>query len=620
VLGWVGLGPPAEGPPADPHPTMHARPIPQLATVELPGRVVGRGAARHDLTASPIEDFYRAAVEGHEPVSGSDAAELESGEFVVVDFGREVFGRPEVVIEAGEGVTVDLAAGEDVGADGRPVVLPRNWVMRYTAAGGRPETVQAFDPVGLRYLSVWASGPARVVNAALGETHYPRPEGAWFRSSDPDLDAIWEAGARTLDLCSTDAYVDCPGREQRAWLGDAYVHQLVSLVANPDAGLVRHNLRLHAQSRRPDGLLEMFAGGDIGTYPYVIPDYSLHWIRANARAWEYLGDEALLDQNAPLFTGILDWFEAFRGPDGVLTDVPSWVFIDWAQTDRSRQTAAVDALYALALDDAAGLHRARGDERSAAAAEARAAATRTAFRTTYWDAHRGVFVDAAEPGGLRSRRVSQQTNALAVLAGLVPAGEADELFKRILDPDRVKITKTPADSFDDLERGRYQWAAPPDFDPDQDVVGAQPFFCHFLHQALAAAGHADSLAGMARRWKPFLDDGYGCFGEFWRAEPGAASRCHAWSATPTFDLTRHVAGIAPLAPGCGEVAVRPRLSGLDWIDVSMPVPQGFVRVELRQQGGRLAGRVETPPGVRAVVELEGGWRGSTEGGVIEIGA
>ncbi|NTW20439.1 MAG: hypothetical protein HGA42_12940, partial [Nostocales cyanobacterium W4_Combined_metabat2_030] len=41
------------------------------------------------------------------------------------------------------------------------------------------------------------------------------------RSDDPGLDALYRAGVRTVQLNSLDSYIDCPTREQRAWVGDA---------------------------------------------------------------------------------------------------------------------------------------------------------------------------------------------------------------------------------------------------------------------------------------------------------------------------------------------------------------------------------------------------------------
>src|SRR5207253_1702804 len=95
----------------------------------------------------------------------------------------------------------------------------------------------------------------------------------------------------------------------------------------------------------------------------------------------------------------------------------------------------------------------------------------------------------------------------------------------------------------------YQWDEPssprPDdgkFDPERHVVLAQPFFSHFVHQAVVRAGRRDLLADLCRRWQEQLDRGNATFEEYWDAPPGASSRCHAWSATPTYDLAAHLLG------------------------------------------------------------------------------
>src|SRR5207253_1140705 len=105
-----------------------------------------------------------------------------------------------------------------------------------------------FEAVGFRYLSVVGTTPTA---ARVRERRYPMVVAGSFDSDDPSLDAIWQVGLRTLHLCATDAYLDCPGREQRAWLGDAYVHGLLTYVTSSDTTLATHALRLAAQAPRP---------------------------------------------------------------------------------------------------------------------------------------------------------------------------------------------------------------------------------------------------------------------------------------------------------------------------------------------------------------------------------
>ena len=60
----------------------------------------------------------------------------------------------------------------------------------------------------------------------------------------------------------------------------------------------------------------------------------------------------------------------------------------------------------------------------------------------------------------------------------------------------------------------------------------EPFFSYVVHDAVAAAGQAERLPDLLRRWSVFLHDGFDTFGECW----GWGTPVHAWSATPTKDL------------------------------------------------------------------------------------
>ena len=97
--------------------------------------------------------------------------------------------------------------------------------------------------------------------------------------------------------------MDCPGREQRTWTGDAYVHGLLTYMTSSDTRLARQVLRLSGASRRGDGTLGMITSGELSRAALTIPDFSLHWIRALARAAEYTADLDLVDELLPWLPG-----------------------------------------------------------------------------------------------------------------------------------------------------------------------------------------------------------------------------------------------------------------------------------------------------------------------------
>jgi len=415
------------------------------------------------------------------------------------------------------------------------------------------------------------------VSVTVEEAIYPRPQGAGFDCDDPRYNELWQAAARTVDLCSTDAFIDCPGREQRAWIADSYVQMLVSFVTNPDWRLIRHQLQLTSQSRHPSGLLAAAAACDFARVGLTTPDYSLHWIRALAAYWRYSGDQAFVAKLRPVAEGIIERYERQRGASGLLEDFPGWVFLDWAQVDRDSITGTHDALYAAALGAYAELPGSHdvGDL---------IARTSQGFEAL-WDEDRQVYVDALGSRG-RSRRISQHTNGLALLAGIVPAHRAGALVDLVADPassplgGRLVTTLTPADLHGTPDVAQrilaFQYETPADFDLETDVVAAQPWFCRFVHEAFARHDRREHILASLLRWQ--VHPGDGTLQEFWSAAPGMASRCHGWSASPAYDLTTYVLGVRPLEPGYARAVIDPFLGPLTRAAGRVPTPQGWLSV------------------------------------------
>jgi alpha-L-rhamnosidase len=523
-----------------------------------------------------------------------------SGDSLVIYETPETLATPWIEASGPRGSTVDIYLGEDLHEDGTVEIRPRFYATRLILRGEGSERIEGVEAVGFRYASAIARGGARVHGAGAVERHYPRSGDASFSCDDDRLNAIWRVGARTLDLCSTDAFLDCPGREQRAWLGDSYVHALLTYVTNADWRLVRRHLRICAQSRRGDGLLGMVAVGDFSISSTTIPDYSLHWVRALARYFEYSGDQGLIRELAPTAAEVLAAFERYRARDGLIRGMPGWIFIDWAMTQKSEVVGALDALYGAALDDFAMLsERALEDYRSASMFHSQANHTRDAFELL-WDKSRGMYVDAADSQG-PMRRISQQTNAIAIVSGCAPRDRWDGILQNILDETRLVITPTISDDRTPYITQRMNPADYMKFDEATDIVAAQPFFCSILHDAVARAGRRDLIPDLSLKWWPQIERGNTTFEEYWSGPIGEASRCHAWSATPTYDLTTHVLGIRPGEPGYRKIIIHPHFGRLTKLAGRIPTPHGLIEVTIERDKG---GSITIPAGVEADVYFD----------------
>ena len=275
---------------------------------------------------------------------------------IVVDFGRDVTGYPRLELDGPAGATVDVSYAERLRPDGRvPVQRPNpitsQNVHRYILRDG-PQTWEKFDRAGFRYLQLTVSGArdrpdARVTirKANINFTSYPVGNRGSFECSDEVLNEVWRAGAYTMQLCMQDGFEDCPSREQRQWVGDAYVESLVNYACFGDGKLTAKLIRQVTQSQRRDGMTMMATPSDASArWPVYIVDYCLSWIMATHAYAQHTGDDAILEDVFPHIARAVAWFEMHIGSDDLLVDPPGWIFIDWAEVDKRGACTALNAL------------------------------------------------------------------------------------------------------------------------------------------------------------------------------------------------------------------------------------------------------------------------------------
>jgi len=56
------------------------------------------------------------------------------------------------------------------------------------------------------------------------------------------------------------------------------------------------------------------------------------------------------------------------------------------------------------------------------------------------------------------------------------------------------------------------------------------------------------------------------------------SLCHAWGASPIYLLGKYYLGVKPTAAGYMSFEIRPELGDLQWIEGSVPTPNGSIKV------------------------------------------
>jgi alpha-L-rhamnosidase len=530
----------------------------------------------------------RAALDGHAVTDDAITAfpvSVPSGPgtatIVSLDFGRVVVGTVHIALRAAEGTTLDILYRERPHSadESESFSIPKTGA-RYVARGAA-DRFDAVEVNGLRYVHLLLSGgdaSAVIESVEVQERLYPHAGEAFFRSDDPEIDALYTAGIRTVQANAQDAFTDCPTREQRAWVGDGVVHQLVHLTTNADWRLARSYVAL-GNSPRPDGILPMSVVGEIeSSGGLTIPDWSLHWVHGVHNLYRYVGDVAEVRALLPTVERILRWYLPYVDERGTLAEVPEWNLVDWSSVFVTGRSSLLTALWARGLREYAELSRFAGNPGAAAWADDLHARAAGGFED-FWDDTRGTYIDHILDG-VAQPAASQAAGATAIVSGLAPRSRWDRIVTAITDPDTLVVRSWIGGedgSYDQQKiADQMQGIQRIDWDAEREVVIAEPFFSYLVHDAVAAAGHAGDLVTLIRRWSQFLVDGYDTFGECW----GWGTPVHGWSSTPTKDLVQYVLGVTPGAPGFTAVRVAPSLGTLGFAEGSVPTPHGSVRVRV----------------------------------------
>ncbi|MCL2742177.1 MAG: hypothetical protein FWE70_08785, partial [Oscillospiraceae bacterium] len=133
-----------------------------------------------------------------------------------------------------------------------------------------------------------------------------------------------------------------------------------------------------------------------------------------------------------------------------------------------------------------------------------------------------------------------------------------------------------------------------------------PSFSFYAFEGLHRLGlHALAERYVAQGWGWMLSHGKVTCPEYFSH---ASSQCHAWSATPTYFLSREVGGVRfPVDGDPDVVEVRVGCSdAIEWAEVSWPHPRGLISVRWHMEGEGPARRrvfdvAEAPAGVTLTV-------------------
>jgi hypothetical protein len=492
---------------------------------------------------------------------------------VIFDFGKEITGYTRFEVEGNAGAMVDVVHGELITA-GRIQAMRQgtHYADRYILREGR-QRHEIYDWKGFRYIQLTfrnLTRPLQLHDLRVSFSSYPVSEAGRFQCADSLLEQIWQTGAYTQQLCMHDRLMDCPWREQVQWLGDGRIQLVILQNAFGAEDIGRKFVEDFAHSQHLSGLIPSLSSAGSRSPVRDIIDYALWWIVAVHDVVGFGAGKAFAREMLPHIERLLGFFRNYVKDDGLIHNIPGWVFIDWANLCREGCVAPLNGIYYMALRCAAQLGDLAG--MSAVAETCRQSMTRMEqnFHRMFWSEERGFYRDCVAEDGLYKDSFSQHTQAIAVLSGLSRA-DAGELMARTLS--------------------------------DSGLVQTSPFFSFYLLEALAQAGRGEQAVAFIRdRWGAMIHSGATTFWEEWQV--GATYRdglwaarprslCHAWSAAPTAWLSRHLLGICA-AHLDGSILFAPNVCGLPEASGSVPTRKGIINVSWKVSGGRFSAELTLP--------------------------
>lgn len=418
----------------------------------------------------------------------------------------------------------------------------------------------------IHYLNVVISEITRelTLDICVDATEYPVLEEGEFHCSDECLNSIYDLGKWTLRICRQDYHMDSPiHQETLGCTGDYMIESLINYYTFGDKYLTRKDiLRTAAWLRKND-------------YQMFHTSYSLMWIQMLKDYYWYTGDDSLFAECFEEVEGLLRRFGGYVGSHGLIENPPNYMFMDWVPVGRYNLhhppkvlgMGYMTALYYQALVNGQFIAEYLKKHEKAQHYRMRAQTVKKAFQVL-WNQERKLYMDGIDVGEYQETPwlpngtgtfYSQHTNTMAVLYGLAPIREEQTIMRRVME--------------------------------DSSLIQAQPYFYHFIFEALDKAGLFGCYGNRTmRRWKDLVDECAAGLKEVWAGFDCDYS--HAWGASPTLQMPSKVLGVQVLEPGFRKIRVRPQLGDLTYARGKIPTPQGILQVEARRIDDKISVEIE----------------------------
>jgi len=415
--------------------------------------------------------------------------------------------------------------------------------------------------------------PLEILDAGATFTSQPLEYKGTFSCSDKKLNELWDVSRWTVQICLQTHHLDSPNHQEPiSDPGDYLIEAMAANYAFAQPWLARQDVRKFAW------ILETIK------YKNFHTSYSIGWIQMLMDYYDFTGDKALVEEMAPYVHKLLDTFTSWRGKNGIISEAPSYMFMDWVKINgiECHHPPAVigqgylTAFYYHGLAMGSRIATLMGDKARVEKYAQLRQQIADAFNKELWNPEKGLYRDGKPfqtsvkphawlPADTQMETFSPHVNLLAVLYDLAPKAQQAPIMEKVLS---------------------------------EKPLNTQPWFMHWTFQAIDHAGLFEKYGTeQMRRWKVL--PGTRSFLETWTT----GDKSHGWCSSPLIQMSSQILGVSPAEPGFKTITIRPQLCDLTWAKGSVPTPQGNVTVDWKREGNKLSLDITLPKGSEADVIL-----------------
>ena len=512
---------------------------------------------------------------------------LKAGEKLEFVTGKAVQVYPQIEMDAEKDSEVTLAPFD----------------ARYLAKAG-PQKYFPLDSRGLVKGAISVkTGKVTITALKLIERLYPFDRLGSFRCSDPLLNKLWTMCARSCELLSEDAYVDCSERERVEWMDcDPPGFDITRIaMAGPgadgkplyaDPRLLEVMVRRTALTLQPEGWVKAHTCSDRYDIHAKMEDRACEWVAGIRRYYEATGDKALVREIWPAVVAQMNYFLERRTPRG-LVSARDWVVWGNPLGYITGETTTLNVFVQRALADSAYLGSLIDEKPTAATFGKAAADLASAINLHLWDESTGsyfsgYFEDPNSPTALQEvggKHVSKlkitdhhapttlHANVFALERGVVPPARCERVLKKMVEQDLAG--------------------------------GGSVMLYYYLARLLYGMDQPQQdtrvLNIFREKWASMAANPYECSCEGF----GTGTNAHIYGMFPGYFLSAYVLGVRRDEPvAAGKILIEPHLGDLTQAEGTVVTEFGLVPVSWkREASGPLQFTMTVPAKVETVLAL-----------------